>query len=123
MPSADIVSQIEKSLVDGERYRDFASMVDTLAALRSPYHDDYVLSERVGAFLLCVLFPDKPDSYTDEIRRFRVAFEGIADNPSTAARFANTVRPAALLVPTPEEIYWDAPLYFSHETFERRMRR
>ncbi|MEO1034619.1 MAG: hypothetical protein AAFX44_03550 [Pseudomonadota bacterium] len=121
MPSPDIVPQIEQALADGERYLDFAAMVDTLAALRSPYHQDYTLSERVGAVLLCVLWPDKPDEYTDAIRRFRMAFDGIADNTLIAARFANTIRPAAVLVPRPEDIFWDPTLYFGHETLAQQL--
>ena len=117
MPSENIVLQIEEALAPNEQREDFAFMIDTLTWLRSPYHDDDERSERVTAILLCVFFPDKPAQYIDRVREFRLSFKGVFASPELQAHYANSVRPAALLVPTPDAIVWNPSLYFNYERF------
>jgi hypothetical protein len=120
MPSQRFANEIRQSLAPGERAEDFEYLFDALMSLRTPYNGDNSASEGVTARLLCVLFPDKPQSYIRAMQHFRLAFIGVAAERELQAEFVNSVRPAALKVSTPGEIVWRPGLYFSKP---RRLRR
>jgi hypothetical protein len=112
MPSARIANDIRRSLAPGETYEDFAYMFDTLLAMRTPSHTDYLLNEQITARLLCVVFPDKPAHYVSSMQQFRMTFAGIANDPDLQMQFSSRVMPAALTVQSLEEITWQAHQYF-----------
>jgi hypothetical protein len=112
MPSEPIANDIRRSLAPSERYADFAYMYDALMLLRRPYHEDLRSSERIGEWLMCVLFPDKPRNYISAMQQFRLGFAGIATNNELQAEFFNSVRQAAIVQSEPISV-WTPSLYFS----------
>lgn len=112
MPSEYIANDIRRSLAEGERFEDFASLYDALVFLREPYHREFRLSERIAGMLLCVFFPDKPEKYIRAMQGFRLGFAGVSKEPELQAEFSNCVRNAAITVNRPEGVVWRPSLYF-----------
>lgn len=113
MPSDRIVNDIRRSLVDRERFGDFAYLFDALIFLRAPYTPELSLSERIVSRLLCVIFPDKPPNYIRAMQQFRLSFAGVATDSELQGEFSNSVRRAAITLARPQQIIWRPSLYFA----------
>ena len=113
MPSERIANDIRRSLVEGERFDDFAYLFDALLFLRAPYNQELSLSERIAGRLVCVIFPDKPAQYVRAMQRFRLGFAGVSTDPELQGEFSNSVRHAAITLNRLEGIVWRPSLYFA----------
>jgi hypothetical protein len=112
MPSKSVEIEIRDSMLQEEKFEDFAYMVDFQVRLRTPYHPDFKLSEDVGKILLCVAFPAKDDKYKQAMQSFRLDFTGVAINLEYQAEFSNSIMPASIMVDRQQAIIWKPSLYF-----------
>jgi hypothetical protein len=111
MPSERSANEIRRSLVEGERFEDFAWLYDALVFLRRPYQPDPASSENVVGRIICVLFPDKPDQYKKAMQAFRLGFAGVEENPELQAEFQDVVRRNAMTIDRTPIVYRPS-LYF-----------
>jgi|SRR5579864_50458 len=94
MTGFDFHDEITRTLQEGERLEDVATMIDTLAASRSGHHpraNNYFFA----ATILCVILrPIKLPAYRAGIQQLRLAFQGLAGDPELQEGFANTITDA-----------------------------
>jgi hypothetical protein len=100
MPSQRAADHIRQSLAEQERQEDFEYLLDALVGMRRPYHPDTDLfqAELAVGTILCWIVIIKPRNYVSAMQEFRVLFRGVAETPQLQGIFANSVRPAALMV-------------------------
>lgn len=130
MASQLFANEITLSLSEGEQFKDFAFMFDTLVWLRGPvrvwpgeiipftiegraWQQLSRASADLAGALVCIVKPYKPESYVSVMRQFRLGFQGVASNKRQQAEFSNCVRNAAIAVRRIEDIEWRPSLYFS----------
>jgi hypothetical protein len=112
MPSEHIANDIRNSLAPGESYQDFAYLFDTLFSLRQSTTPNPLLNEKISGALLCVFFPDKPQSYISAMQSFRLRFSGVSSNSALQAEFQQSVTPEAISLTRMEDVIWEPERYF-----------
>jgi hypothetical protein len=91
-------------------------MTDELIRLRSRRHRDVRTNEAVVARILCyIVLPIKPRAYVGVMQTFRVRFRGIAADGTLQALFRQAIRRPALVVAKPDDVVFQADLYFDLE--------
>lgn len=116
MPSDHVAESIQQSLAEGEDAQDVFYMLDTLTRMRKPYHPDQedTVVEGVAARILCPLVTSHPPEYVDALQKFRLSFRSICQTPALKGKFANSIRPAALIAASEEDLTYQPSLYVVH---------
>lgn len=113
MPSEELAKYTEASLAPGENAADFRWLTDELIRMRSATHPDPVRNENVVARIVCWLVIFKPEEFVETMQKFRLSFRGVANGRFQQERYRASVRPMALLVEQPDQVIFQADLYFN----------